>query len=65
MATLMWTSPAPRPSRHGVTEGDSAVHYLIEPTHIGPAIIILLAGVAVGLFVKHRRKLQREHATKR
>ncbi len=51
---------------HGVTEGDSVVHYLIEPTHIGPVVLLALAGLATGRWLKRRKdSLRHEYARKR
>ncbi|QDT52673.1 hypothetical protein Pan44_06850 [Caulifigura coniformis] len=40
---------------HGVTEGDSTMHYLVEPIHIAPVVLLLVAGFGVGLWLKRRR----------
>ena len=51
---------------HGITDGQSAVHYLIEPEHIAPAILLLIAGLGTGLWLRKRRNsLKREYARKR
>ena len=55
-ACLIVTSPVLAHPGHGVTEGDSAVHYLIEPLHIGPVVLLLAAGVVTALLLKRRNK---------
>jgi len=65
LAACLITSPVLAHPGHGVTESDSAVHYLIEPLHIGPVLLLLAAGVTTGLWLKRRNKsLKREHARK-
>ena len=50
---------------HGVTAGDSVVHYLVEPLHVAPVVLLLIAGISTGLWLKRRKKsLLREHAFK-
>jgi hypothetical protein len=64
-ACLITTSSTLAHPGHGVTEGDSAVHYLMEPLHIGPVIILFAAGLKTALWLKRRKNaLQREHARK-
>jgi hypothetical protein len=64
-ACLIATSPVLAHPGHGVTAGDSAVHYLIEPLHIGPVLLLLAAGFTTTLWLKRRNKsLRHEHARK-
>ncbi|HVJ68887.1 MAG TPA: hypothetical protein VM510_12940 [Caulifigura sp.] len=65
MALLMMSSPLLAHPGHGVTEGTSAVHYFIEPAHIGPVLLLLIGSIVAGVLVKRRRKLQREHVRPR
>ena len=64
-AACLIASPVLAHPGHGVTEGDSAGHYLVEPLHIGPVILLIVAGIAMALWLKRRNKsLRREHARK-
>ena len=64
-ACLITTSRTLAHPGHGVTEGDSAVHYLVEPLHIGPVIVLIAAGITTALWLKRRKNaFQREHARK-
>jgi hypothetical protein len=42
-----------------VTEGDSAVHYLVEPLHVAPVVLLVLAGLGAGVWLKRHRKALR------
>ena len=61
-SACLFTTPALAHPGHGVTEGDSAVHYLVEPFHIGPVILLVVAGIAATLWIKRRRTPQHQHA---
>lgn len=66
MACLVGTSSALAHPGHGVTEGNSAVHYLLEPLHIGSVVILLAAGITAAVVLKRRKNaLKHEHARKR
>ena len=62
-ACLIATSPALAHPGHGVTDGGSAVHYLLEPLHIGP-VLLLAAGLTTALWLKRRKALRHEPARK-
>jgi len=65
LTAFLTTSPALAHPGHGVTEGDSAVHYLVEPLHIGPVLLLLAAGLTTALWLKRRNKsLQHERVRK-
>ncbi len=65
-ACLFAASPVLAHPGHGVTEGDSAAHYLFEPLHAAPVVLVLMAGLAAGVWLKRRRNaLAREYARKR
>jgi len=64
-ASLLAASPALAHPGHGVTEGDSAVHYLLEPLHVGPVLLVIAAGVTTALWLKRRSNtLRHERARK-
>ncbi len=65
LTACLISSPALAHPGHGVTEGDSAVHYLVEPLHIGPILLLLATGLTTALWLKRRNKsLRHEHARK-
>ncbi len=64
-ACLLTTGPVLAHPGHGITEGDSAVHYLLEPVHAAPVILLLIGGIGLGLWRKRRNdRLKREYARK-
>ncbi|OAI55651.1 hypothetical protein AYO47_02390 [Planctomyces sp. SCGC AG-212-M04] len=64
-AACLITSPVLAHPGHGVTEGDSAVHYLAEPLHIGPVILLVVAGIATALWLKRRNKSLRHERVRK
>jgi hypothetical protein len=55
-AVLLTASQALGHPGHGVTDGDSTVHYLTEPLHIGPVVVLVSAGVATAVWLKRRKR---------
>jgi hypothetical protein len=55
LAACLTSSPLLAHPGHGVTQGDSAVHYLIEPLHIGPVLLLIAAGIATALWFQRLR----------
>lgn len=63
--TASLSSPIFAHPGHGATEGNSAIHYLTEPFHIGPAVVVVAAGLTTALWLKRRRNApQGEHVRK-
>jgi hypothetical protein len=62
---LIATSPALAHPGHGITEGTSVIHYVVEPLHIGPVLLLLATGFTTALWLKRRRNsLRHAHARK-
>ena len=64
-ACLITTSQALAHPGHGVTEGHSLVHYLLEPLHVGPVLLLLAAGIATLITLNRRKKSLRQERVRK
>ena len=60
LTAVLTASPALAHPGHGVTEGNSLVHYLLEPLHIAPVLLLLTAGIATLVTLNRRKKSMRQ-----